>query len=206
MKIAVLKDLKGNISGFYNAVCFEIYEKKGELWEVVNKVGFVQIMPAVPKILRKNTQELLPLISDCDVIAGKEIRGIPYSVFDMAGLHIFEIENVSNEILDEISADVRSANIIKTENKKILTSAVPIETAVAGVYELDLAALQEKFPEISSKKALLDFMNNTPFLYLNLTCKHVPPWIENSGKYDIKIKQSDENLIKAVISKKVCEV
>ncbi|MDR0918083.1 MAG: hypothetical protein LBM93_02370 [Oscillospiraceae bacterium] len=202
MKIAVLKDCDGNISEFFNAVCFDIYEKKTDTWSVINKISFPKIEPNIPKILRKNTEELLSTVTDCSVIASKGLRGIPYSVFDMAGFHIFEIQEINSEILDEIVDDVRSANITKTENKEIITSSFPTETAVAGVYELDLVALQEKFPEISSKKALLDFMNNTPFMYLNLICKHIPPWIENSGKYNIEIKYADKDLTKAVISKK----
>ncbi|HOV41162.1 MAG TPA: Fe-only nitrogenase accessory AnfO family protein, partial [Oscillospiraceae bacterium] len=69
-------------------------------------------------------------------------------------------------------------------------------------YYFDLAALQEKFPEISSKKALSQFFEETPFLELELVCTHLPPWIESLG-YDITFKKQNEKTV-AVIKKKLC--
>jgi len=69
------------------------------------------------------------------------------------------------------------------------------------VFSLDLIALQNECPEVSSKKAMADFLENTPFLELHLVCKHIPPWIENSGKYNIKAQNID-GAVSAVITRK----
>jgi Fe-only nitrogenase accessory protein AnfO len=202
MKIAILKNQQGEISDFFGASFFDIYEKNTTKWNVVKQINFQQFTPKAPKILRKEIEKLLPLISDCEIIAGKQFSGIPYSVFDMGGLNIFEIENLSENILDELVADVKNSQIEKNENAEIITSAVPHETSIEGIFELDLVKLQEKFPEISSKKALKDFLENTPFVQLNLICRHLPPWIENSGRYNINLKQNCANGIEYEISKK----
>ncbi|MDR2615541.1 MAG: hypothetical protein LBC28_03070, partial [Oscillospiraceae bacterium] len=70
-----------------------------------------------------------------------------------------------------------------------------------GEYSFDLAALQAERPEISSKTALRDWLDNTPFTRLRLRCRHTPPWIAGSGKYDIYETPDGESIIAEVIPK-----
>ncbi|MCX7657312.1 MAG: hypothetical protein N2Z57_01420 [Oscillospiraceae bacterium] len=146
--------------------------------------------------LRTELVSLSKKLGECGIIAGKEISGLPFTVFDSLGFHIFFISELNDCCLDGMLEDVNQNN----KNKEIPQK--PIETSTPGKYYFDLAALQEKFPEISSKKALRQFFEEIPFLELELVCAHLPPWIE-SLDYDITFKKQNEKTI-AIIKKKSC--
>jgi len=200
-KIAVFTNKASEICDFFDAGKFLIYEKKSDKWEITGKPEFEKIVPSAPAQTRKTTGGLLPLIEGCDIIAGGALVGIPYSVFDMAGFHIFQIESISDSIFDEIVKDIQNADAQNNLKERIIKEARPVETGTPGMYTLDLIALQNECPEVSSKKAMADFLENTPFLELHLICKHIPPWIENSGKYIIKAQNID-GAVSAVITRK----
>ena len=200
-KIAVYTDKDSKICDFFDACVFLIFEKKACKWEIKGKPEFKKIMPSNPAQTRKMTGELLPLIEDCDIIAGGLLVGIPYSVFDMAGKHIFQINEINDAVFDDIIKDIQNADAQRNLKEKIITEARPVETSTPGVYSLDLIALQNECPEVSSKKAMADFLENTPFLELRLTCRHIPPWIENSGKYNIQAQDSN-GAVNAVITRR----
>jgi len=202
-KIAVFTNEKKEICDFFDAGLFLIFER-GEAgkWKAVGEKSFEKIVPSNPAMTRKNTQELLPLIEGCDVLAGGALVGIPFTVFDRAGLHIFEIGAVSDEIFNDIIDDIHNADAEAAAKEKIIKDAKPVETSTPGVYFLDLIALQKECPEVSSKKAMMDFLKDTPLLELRLICKHIPPWIENSGLYNVQITSEKDGEVQAVITKK----
>jgi len=200
-KIAVIANNASEVCDFFEADKFLIYEKQADKWTVTGKPEFEKIVPSVPAQTRKMTEKLLPLIEGCKIIAAKSLVGIPYSVFDMAGFHIFQVESVNDSLFDEILKDIQNADAQANLKERIIAEARPVETDTPGVYSLDLIALQNECPEVSSKKAMAEFLETTPFLELHLTCKHIPPWIENSGKYDIKAKDSG-GAVNAVITRK----
>jgi hypothetical protein len=203
-KIAVFTDNASDLCDFFNADKFLIYEKRADKWAITGESGFERVLPSNPARTRKLTEELLPLIKGCDIIAGGTLVGIPYSVFDMAGKHIFEINDLNDlndAVFDEIVNDIKNADAQRNLKDKIIKEARPVETGTPGVYSLDLIALQSECPEVTSKKAMADFLENTPFLELRLICKHIPPWIENSGKYDIQ-SQNKGGAVSAVITRK----
>ena len=201
-KIAVFTNGNAEICDFFEAVRFLIFERNGAKWETVGEANFDKIIPSNPALTRKNTQALLPLIEGCDVLAGGTLVGIPFSVFDRAGLHIFEISAIDDTVLDGIVEDVQSASAAVVAREKIIREARPVETATPGVYFLDLIALQREYPEVTSKKAMMDFLKDTPFLELRLVCKHVPPWIENSGVHNVRVTGDKDGEVQAVITKK----
>jgi Fe-only nitrogenase accessory protein AnfO len=200
-KIAVIANNNSEVCDFFEASKFLIYEKQADKWTVTGTLEFEKIVPSVPAQTRKMTEKLLPLIESCNIIAAKSLVGIPYSVFDMAGLHIFQIESVNDAVFDDILKDIQNAAAQANLKERIIAEARPVETDTPGVFLLDLIALQNECPEVSSKKAMAEFLETTPFLELHLTCKHIPPWIENSGKYEIKAQNKD-GAVSAVITRK----
>ena len=203
-RIAVFVNKDSQICDFFDAERFLIFER-GETekkWEAISKTNFEKVMPSNPALTRKSTEALLPLIEGCDVLAGGALVGIPFSVFDRAGLHIFEIGAVGDEVFDGMVEDVQSADAAIVAREKIIREAKPVETSTPGVYFLDLIALQKECPEVTSKKAMMDFMKDTPFLELRLVCKHIPPWIENSGLYNVQVTSDKDGEVQAVITRK----
>lgn len=201
-KIAVFVNGSSALCDFFKADCFLIFERDAKGWKPVNEMAFEKIVPSTPTLTRKHTEALLPLIKGCDVLAGGALFGIPYSVFDKQRLHIFEINGISDEIFDEIIADIQNADAGQKARKAVVENACPVETDIPGIYVLDLIALQSEYPEVSSKNAMKDFLENTPFFELQLTCRHIPPWIENSGKYHVETINVENGTIKAIIRRK----
>lgn len=203
-KIVVFTNNFSEVCEFFSASRFLIFDKINGAWEVTSEIEFEKIVPSTPSNTRKLTAELLDLIEGCNILAGGTLVGIPYSVFDRAGFHIFEIGSTSDEIFDGIIEDVQNADRARNIREKTIAEMRPIETDIPGIYILDLITLQSEFPEISSKKALTDFLENTPFLELYLTCKHIPPWIENSGKYNVSIQNGGNDAVRVVITLNRC--
>lgn len=194
------------ICDFFEAEKFLIYKKKESsngIWDKVNEIGFDKITPSTPAITRKNVETLLPLINEygCTIIAGGGLYGIPFTVFDMAGLHIFEIKEINGETFDGIIEDLQQADAAAAKKEAVIKDTKPVETETPGVYFLDLVALQKEYPEISSKKAMMDFLANTPFMELRLVCKHIPPWIENAGSYNAETLNDKDGVVTALITK-----
>jgi len=203
-KIAVFVNGDSQVCDFFDAERFLIFERgeEGKGWETVSEKNFQKIAPSNPALTRKSTETLLPLVEGCDVLAGGALVGIPFTVFDRAGFHIFEIGAVGDEVFDGIVEDLRNADSEAAAKEKIIREAKPVETSTPGVYFLDLIALQKECPEVTSKKAMMDFLKDTPFLELRLVCKHIPPWIENSGSYNVQITGEKDGEVSAVITRK----
>jgi hypothetical protein len=202
-KIAMFANENAEPCDFFDASRLLMFEKKGDRWAVTGEAAFEKVLPSSPARTRKRTEELLPALAGCDLLAGGALAGIPYSVFDMAGLHIFEIGAADDAIFDEMAEDVRRADSERNIKERIIAEARPVETGTPGIYALDLIALQRACPEMSSKKALADFLESAPFAELRLTCAHIPPWIEIDGRYDIRARK-EGGAVKAVITRR-CE-
>jgi hypothetical protein len=203
-RIAVFANKDSQICDFFDAERFLIFERSeaDNKWKAAGETAFDRIIPSNPSLTRKSTEALLPLIGKCDVLAGGSLVGIPFSVFDRAGLRIFEIAAIGGEVFDGIIEDLRSADAAAAAREKIIRDAKPAETDTPGVYFLDLIALQRECPEISSKKAMMDFLKDTPFMELRLVCKHIPPWIENTGLYNVRASGGRDGEVQAVITRK----
>ncbi|MDR2555714.1 MAG: hypothetical protein LBC64_09840 [Fibromonadaceae bacterium] len=200
-KIAVFTNADSRLCDFFEADRFLIYERGKMGWEKTSETSFEKIVPSVPATTRKITEALLPLVEGCEVLAGGPLVGIPFSVFDRVGFHIFEIGKIGGETFDGIMEEICNADAAVAAKEAIIREAKPVETSTPGVYFLDLIALQKECPEVTSKKAMMDFLKNTPFMELHLVCKHIPPWIENSGAYKIQITSDKDGVVKAVITK-----
>jgi len=200
-KIAVFANADSKLCDFFEAERFLIFEGGKVGWQKTGEAKFEKIVPSAPAATRKNTEALLPLLDGCKVLAGGALVGIPFSVFDRAGFHIFEIGEMNNEIFDGIMDDICKADAESATKEAIIRDAKPVETSTPGIYFLDLVALQKECPEVTSKKAMMDFLKNTPFMELHLVCKHIPPWIENSGAYKVQITEDKGSEVRAIITK-----
>ncbi|MEA4973022.1 MAG: Fe-only nitrogenase accessory AnfO family protein [Candidatus Metalachnospira sp.] len=201
--IAVFTDENGNMANFYDCARFNMYSKTENGFKLQKTVEYEKIEPSSPLKIRRDTEALIELIENCDTVAFKEIFGIPFSVFEMAGFKIFSIDYYSDEMLMGIEEDIESLNDLKEKKEEMLNSAKPVETDTPGVYYFDLLEIQAKCPEISSKQALKQFLDSTPFMELRLVCAHIPPWIEKDTRFNIKSEKNDRGIY-SVITLRQC--
>ncbi len=194
-QIAVVLSPQGEPSSFSEDCVVKVFTKQGERWVTVRQTSVQLTSSDAPAIVRDKLKGLILVLGDCKVIAGGSISGLAYNILTRMGFYIFEISMVTEAVLDGIAGDVLSA-------PKEVTPAQPYpsETETAGVYWLDLIALQTVSPEISSKKALKPFLESTPFVCLELLCSHLPPWLENEKGLKIQTF-TEEGRVRVVITK-----
>jgi len=192
MKIAVFVHNE-DLCSFLEAKQINIYERNDSTWAATKTITLPEFDTASPKILRAQIALVAEqlTVSDCKVIAGSDLSGISFTIFDRAGFRIFIIDAATPDTFDGIVSDIDADNV---------TVIIPNPTALScvGEYEFDMVALQLEHPEISSKMALQSWLAETPFTLLKLRCPHVPPWIIKTGKYNIVETQNYENVLAEV--------
>lgn len=202
-KIAVfLKD--GNLAPFMECNMGCIYEKSEDGWKLADTASFSPIPVGTIRETRMGMKEVLPLAGEADAVCCREITGIPFAEFDRAGYCIFSVDEVNDKNLDGILEDIASSDEKKRIRDEIIKNARPAETEEPGIYVLDLIMLQKECPEVSSKKALREFLDTVPFLELRINCAHIPPWLELEERFELK-SQPGNGAIQVVLTKKQCD-
>ncbi|EKQ52348.1 MULTISPECIES: Fe-only nitrogenase accessory AnfO family protein [unclassified Clostridium] len=195
-EIAVFLEEKDIISSFEEAKYVKIFTKDKFVWKV-KKVILINRTSGKKGIneIRKEYQNILPEMDDCKILVVTKAFGIPYSVFYMEDFSIWELEGNPYDFLDEIVA--KELEEEENANK-------PVELAKKikdGYYLVDLQELELTNPEISSKNAIIPYLEKEEVKKIEVLCCHVPPWIvERKDKYNIKldiieIKRNDYKVI-----------
>jgi hypothetical protein len=158
-----------------------VFEKSGGCWEEIYR-NYVNL-PSGSSVsaARDALNRLLDGLGDCRIAVGAGLTGVLYRALDIRGFSIFDTDDISPGTLNGILADLKAA---EATSAPLDVPVLPAETETPGAYELNLIRLQETHPEISSKQALREFLEATPFCELRLICAHIPPWLA-SGPYDI---------------------
>lgn len=198
-RIAVFMKESGSAASCADASNVAVYERSANGWITISEryvnLGVERDMPGLRCEIRRLAESLAP----CTIVAGTGISGIVYQELDRKGFDIFEIAEtgpeVFNAILDAVEQSAQSCDEVPEK---------PIETEMPGVYFLDLLALQEKHPDISTKMAIKEFVEMTPFFELWLVCSHVPPWIEQAG-FEAGPGQTPDGRDVMVIRRKQCK-
>lgn len=203
-KIALTLDESNNFCTFAKTTQLKILTKSKDFWHDQECVPLALNVENTNE-LRIKIRDAITKISPCHILLSVSISGIPYYIFDKMGFSIFEANNATNELLDEILEEIDNNN-----NKKTAANTSPSSEPIKiteGCYHLDYLQLEQKNPLLTTKKVLLPFLQNTPFLVLTMLCSHFPPWLKNSGftkKLDISTEQKKEGLL-LTIQKKTCE-
>lgn len=201
-RIAVAMDENGAIAALAHAAVIAVYDKTDTGWQCIETHPYNNTTDA--SALRDTLKCLTETLGDCRILVGKQITGIAYHALNRQGFHLFEAPNFQPELLDGILEDIWRGK--RGERESPATPKEPYSPEGDGNYLLDLIALQQAYPEISSKKALRRFLEVEPFLSLKLTCSHLPPWTQ-----DVFLRRSlscsvtvRNGIVEAVILPKKC--
>ncbi len=196
----IMKDALG-VASLSMPITIVVFEKKNALWFEKDR-HYVNVEAGGGLgAMRLEIAKLIGSLGDCRIAAGSDITGVLYRELDRHGFSIFEIEDCSPETLDGILCDIDEANLFAGNLHD--TPTKPVETETPGIYHLDLMRLQRDFPEMTSKEALREFLDTTPFYELRLVCQHIPPWLE-IAPYEITSEQGGL-AVHATIRKKQCK-
>ena len=177
-KIAVVLNNNNELSSFEEGAVLMVFSKETADWRVVDEVVYFLDTTLELQAVREKIKTVIAGLEDCRVVVGKPIRGLSYNILERLGYEIFEADMLSETLLEEISQELEAVKENPPNEVEEVPTA-PYMTSKEGEYFLNLILLQNKHPEISSKKALLPFIEGTVFYRLEVICSHVPPWFEN---------------------------
>ncbi len=202
-RIAVFLNKQNQMADFYECVCYEIYERNEQEYSIAERKQFPKIQPSVPSQVRENVGRLAGQMENCNVAAFGYIAGIPYHMFDRAGFRIFQMGEYSKMALNAVFDDLKSVERIGAKREEEIKKALPVETDIPGIFYLDMMKAQEANPGLSTKQALLPFLESTPFLELRLRCAHTPLWLERDERFTLKTKEARMECL-TIINKNQC--
>ncbi len=205
-KIAVILNEAGKLTAFERGAVLTVFSKENNVWSVVNEIRYSLDLTSNISDIRNSIKAILLQLEDCKVIIGETITGLPYNILDRLGFEIYEAQSVSDSLLEEINNELETEAAHYTPLSSEVPT-VPVETSEQGVFFLNLIMLQEKRPEISSKKALQPFFETCCFYRLDLICSHIPPWFDVTlpqKRLTYSVEELEKNQLKVSIIKKVC--
>jgi Fe-only nitrogenase accessory protein AnfO len=197
-EICVFLDEQNAISSFEEAKAIKVFVKE-ELWKVKQeiKTDWVDSTNGLNEV-RKKYKNLINRLGSCKIILVKEAVGIPYSVFYTEDFSIWELQGDPLDYLDEIIRKEQEHEIeaeAKSEVGKELSK---------GYYLIDLHELEITNPEMSSKKAIIPYLDNQEVESIEVHCCHVPPWLmklENKGEIKLQVNEISRNDYRVLIQK-----
>ncbi|MDR3358524.1 MAG: hypothetical protein LBN96_06705 [Desulfovibrio sp.] len=174
--IAALVDDQGNPASFAGMTACCVFTRTDGTWRERKIAGAPLAGCADLTAARARMRDFIVSLGECRTIIGRNISGIPYKQLDQSGFRIFEAGSLSPALLDEMEKQTeRTARGDPPDS----VPTVPQEGDEPGIFTFDLVAATAAHPDLTSKKALLPFIDKIPFVELRLYCKHVPPWFEN---------------------------
>ena len=204
--IAVILNDSDQLTTFEKGVVLKVFSKNDNRWRIIDEINYSLDLASNISNIRNNIKTVLLQLNNCKVIIGEKVAGLPYNILESLGFEIYEAQEVSDSLLDEIITELEAESAHSNDlSSEVPTS--PVETSEHGVFFLNLIKLQEKHPEISSKKALKSFIETHCFRRLDVICSHIPPWFDTvlpQKRLSYKIDELERNQIKVSIIKKVC--
>jgi len=182
-EIAVILNDSGQTETIHEASIIKVYSKEKDHWEVINEFPFTLKDLTILKAIRENVLNLVKILDKCKIIVAKKLNGVPNNILDMSGFTIVEVEGNPEEFLDDVLERIEELelSLISAAREKEL-SAGPVSPNDDGYYYINLKELQNKNSGVTSKQALLPFLNNTSFYQLEIICSHAPKWLEEELK------------------------
>lgn len=197
-EIGVFLNEENNISSFEDAKYIKIFEQEGA-WKIkkeilINRTSDEKGLNGIREAYKK----LVKQMGECKIIVVTKAFGIPYSVFYMEDFSVWELEGNPIEYLDEI---IKKENDQEEEDSK---EAEVGKKLTEGYYLIDLQELELINPELSSKKAIIPYLQKEEVERIEVRCCHVPPWLVNkkdNGEIKLEVSQIGRNDYKVIIEK-----
>ncbi len=204
VNIAVAVDTKGDTTSLYDPGRIVIYRKKQGAWQVKQELEYDLEQNKGIRHMRQRIEDIVKFVgANSQVFVGLSVVGIPYYELEKAGLSVWEFEGRPREFLDYILTQEEEAQIARDQVQPI---RIPEPQQIApGHYIFSLKEIQENHAGVTSKQVLLPFVKKGEFNSLEVTCNHVPPWLEALAlekQYDYHKEQISSKEVKIQLLKK----
>ncbi|WP_238948601.1 Fe-only nitrogenase accessory AnfO family protein [Clostridium sp. YIM B02569] len=200
-EIGVFLNEKDLISSFEEARYVKIFAKEKYLWKtkktiLINRAGGEKSINEI----RQEYKNVINEMDDCKIIIVTKAFGIPYSVFYMGDFSVWELEGNPFDYFDEIIKN----EMVQEENEN---KEVEIAKKLGdGYFMIDLQELELINPEITSKKAIIPYLEKEDVKKIEVRCCHVPPWLVakmDKGEILLSINEIKRNDYMVTVQKNV---
>ena len=204
-KIAVFLDSSGETTTFENTGHLKVFSKDKGSWSVIRDLILLPTNSVQIFEIRNKFSSIAKEISDCSVIVAKKLSGIAYNTLSSANIVVWECEGRPEYFLDDILEEEEEIKKEK-ESKKGIGSIIEehVKKIEDGYYLISLDDIQTSNEKISSKQVLIPFLENKNLKKIDISCSHIPPWIEqkimNYG-FSMKVEDLCTNQIKIILTK-----
>lgn len=147
-------------------------------WEVAREHAFSMLGSPSISDLRKAILAMVQGLGGCKIFAACKVTGQLYSVLEANGFTIYEAEGKPEQFLDSILASETEADRGPAEKEPPAAASGPEKTGMEGFYFMNLKAALNSDPNLSSKKALMPFLEERNFKVLEVVCDHIPRWFD----------------------------
>ena len=191
-EIAVLLGDNGTTTTLGSPGNVVVYRRNVGVWEPARSMLFAPDQTKGLKELRSQMEELLKFLESCRIFVAKSASGALYYELEKARRNVWEIDGVPKDFLDQV---LRDETKLEPDSSTPTSVPGPVEKT-KGYYVISIKDIQGKRPDLTSKQVLLKFVEEGKFAVLEITCDHVPPWIEMtaaSRKYVLETEKAGRN-------------
>lgn len=204
-EIAVFVDEQGETASMYNQGKIRVYRKQQNKWNVTREMELFLQNALGLSGLRKSMEEVVNFLGQCKIFVAAGVMGMPYFALEKAQCSIWEFEGNPHQFLSYVLEQEEQAQAEKSK-PSISVIPVPVEQE-AGVYTINLKSVQENNQNVTSKQILIPFLNKGKFYSLEVTCSHMPPWLD-VFLLEKKMAYSTERIgpseLKLIVTKQCC--
>jgi len=182
-----------------------VHRKRKGHWKACREKEFRPVPAEGMSGLRRMMGEVLEFMGECRVFVGQTVTGIPYFELEKYNCTVWEIQGKPAEFLDHILD--REEEEQRLEKKTpLLVMPEPVEVG-EGRFQISIKEIQDCGGGITSKQVLQPFLRRGEFFELEVSCSHIPPWLEaefTGGTLKGEVLSSDPGEIKMLVTKKCC--
>lgn len=196
-EITAFVDEKGEISSFMEARYVKIFKNDGG-WKEKKIIILDRTNSEGIKELREKYINLIKELDDCKIVVVNKAFGIPFSVFYTEDFSVWELEGNPINFLDKIIDSEKEQEELESKKEEIG------KKIKSGYYFIDLLELEITNPEMTSKKAIIPYLENGEVEKVEIKCCHVPPWLimkRDKGEIGLEINEIKRNEYNVIIEK-----
>lgn len=201
MKIAVFLNEYGHILPFYSSGIVEIYSDDESKWDCINQIPFDMTVQRDLTDVQLKINLLTSEFEDCNLLIVDNIKGLPSALLQEKGIGVWKSNGLFlPELFDFVRKELLKA-LVKPE--KTVVSPVLIGSKEEAEYEIDLVSVLGSNCGLNSMDILIPFMKETYFKKLQITCSHLPKWMDKvleSYHLLLNVEKLNPVLFKATVS------
>ncbi|WP_315071203.1 Fe-only nitrogenase accessory AnfO family protein [uncultured Clostridium sp.] len=183
-EIAVYINSLDEIADLNETGLIKVFSKYTDDWEVIRALPFKFHSTKEKEDIRLDTLNIAEVLGSCKIFVAKEFSDLAYTMLEGMGVSTWKMKGRPSEILDYIlekeKEEAEEIKIIDSANSNDKKQTVkPMEIGNNGYYILNVRELQDHNIGVTTKQALMPFLNEGNFNELILTCSHIPGWMES---------------------------